>query len=158
MRVELRPPELLEAGDRAVSELAILHTRHMPDPMDETTARALLQLPVTFAHISRCETGRVVGFVLWRVAADEAEILSLAVEHSHRQRGHARLLLQVAHVAAMARGAKTMFLEVAEDNQPARALYESLGFTMVGRRPRYYERSDQAAMDALILSAHLHGT
>lgn len=62
---------------------------------------------------------------------------------------------QAAHVAAETRGAKTMFLEVAEDNHAARALYQNFGFAMVGRRPGYYARKEQTAMDALILSVAL---
>lgn len=155
MRVELRPPELLEAGHHAVRDMAVLHTRYMPDAMDEPTARALLLMPGTFAHIIRCPSGCIAGFVLWRVAADEAEILSLAVEDGFRQRGYARRLLQAAHLAAEARGAKTMFLEVAEDNHAARVLYQNSGFAMVGRRPQYYARKEQTAMDALILSLPL---
>lgn len=135
----------------------MLHTRYMPDVMDEPTARALLLMPNTFAHVSRYATEHVIGFVLWRVAADEAEILSLAVEHAFRQRGHAHRLLQAAQIEAAARGARTMFLEVAEDNHPARALYQSLGFSTAGRRPGYYARGDRPAMDALILSAPLLG-
>lgn len=149
------PPELVGPGDGAVCDVAVLHTRYMPDAMDEATARALLLMPGTFAHIIRCPSGCIAGFVLWRVAADEAEILSLAIGDGVRRRGYANLLLQAAHVAAEARGAKTMFLEVAEDNHAARALYQNFGFAMVGRRPGYYARKEQTAMDALILSVAL---
>ena len=78
------------------------------------------------------------GFVVARVAADEAEILTLAVAASHRRRGEGRALMQAAMREAAARGAGAMYLEVAETNVPARGLYDALGFAVVGRRPHYY--------------------
>lgn len=79
------------------------------------------------------------GFLLLRVAADEAEIVTLAV-HPRRQRlGVARALLLQGLADAGARGAAACFLEVAEDNRPARALYAALGFADVGRRRDYYD-------------------
>jgi ribosomal-protein-alanine N-acetyltransferase len=90
------------------------------------------------------------GFVMARVAADEAEILTLAVMPSARRAGVGRGLMVAAMEAAAARGAVAMLLEVAEGNGGARALYAGLGFAAVGRRPRYY-----GAEDALILRAAL---
>lgn len=79
------------------------------------------------------------GFLLLRVAADEAEVVTLAV-HPRRQRlGVARALLLQGLADAGARGATACFLEVAEDNRPARALYAALGFADVGRRRDYYD-------------------
>lgn len=90
------------------------------------------------------------GFVLARVAADEAEILTLAVDPAARRAGLGRSLMQAAMARAAERGALMMLLEVAEGNVAARGLYRSLAFTMVGRRARYY-----GAEDALVLRAAL---
>jgi len=87
------------------------------------------------------------GFVLARVAADEAEILTLAVAPAARRRGLARALLRRAANEAAAAGATSLFLEVADDNAAARALYAAEGFTEVGRRRRYYPGGG----DALVL-------
>jgi ribosomal-protein-alanine N-acetyltransferase len=87
------------------------------------------------------------GFVLARVAADEAEILTLAVLPAARRQGLGAALMAAAMATARARGATAMFLEVAEANAAALALYRGLGFAEVGRRRRYYE--DGA--DALVL-------
>jgi [ribosomal protein S18]-alanine N-acetyltransferase len=78
------------------------------------------------------------GFVLARAAAGEAEILTLAVVPAARRQGVGSALLAGAMAAACARGAAEMFLEVAASNAAAHALYAGLGFTEVGRRPRYY--------------------
>ncbi len=91
------------------------------------------------------------GMVLARVAADEAEILTLAVAADARRRGLGRALLATAMQTAWSHGARFMFLEVASLNTPARALYESAGFAEVGRRRRYYPSGD----DALVLRAEL---
>lgn len=91
------------------------------------------------------------GMLLARVAADEAEVLTLAVLPALRHQGLGRALLLGATAEARRRGALSMALEVAVDKVPARGLYASAGFTAVGRRRRYY--ADGA--DALVLRATL---
>ena len=91
------------------------------------------------------------GFILIRIAADEAEILTLAVRPQARRQGLASRLVARAAATASADGAERLFLEVAEDNAPARALYARQGFEAAGRRPRYYARADVPAVDALLL-------
>lgn len=95
------------------------------------------------------------GFILIRAVADEAEILTLAVRPAARRRGLGARLVRRAIDRAAALGANRMFLEVADDNAPARALYGALGFEAAGRRPRYYPRPDGPAVDALILVINL---
>lgn len=95
------------------------------------------------------------GFILIRTVADEAEILTLAVRPSARRQGLGARLVRAATGRAAAFGAIRMFLEVAEDNAPARALYGSLGFEPAGRRPRYYPRPEGPAVDALLLVLNL---
>ncbi|MFV0473883.1 MAG: GNAT family N-acetyltransferase, partial [Pikeienuella sp.] len=90
------------------------------------------------------------GFALISLAADEAELLTLAVAPALRRQGAGRALLAAAMAQAAAGGATTMFLEVAEDNEAAIALYRSAGFAPAGRRPRYYRRG-AALVDALLL-------
>jgi ribosomal-protein-alanine N-acetyltransferase len=87
------------------------------------------------------------GFVLARVAADEAEILTLAVVPEARRTGLASNLLRAALSRAASAGAAGMILEVAEDNTAARALYAGMGFKAVGRRRGYYG----AGADALVM-------
>jgi ribosomal-protein-alanine N-acetyltransferase len=98
---------------------------------------------------------RAAGFVLGRTAADECEILTLAVLPAMRRQGIARALVEELSVRSVAAGAETMFLEVAEDNAAAGGLYAGLGFTAVGRRPGYYQRRGQSDMAALVLRRSL---
>jgi [ribosomal protein S18]-alanine N-acetyltransferase len=94
------------------------------------------------------EDGEVWGLVVFRIIADEAEILNLAVEPRRRRRGIASRLIEDAFATCKAAGIKTIFLEVRESNQAARNLYARIGFTENARRPRYYRRPSE---DALVL-------
>ncbi|MBP1805323.1 GNAT family N-acetyltransferase [Rubellimicrobium aerolatum] len=95
------------------------------------------------------------AMILGRVVLDEAEVLTVATDPAHRRRGLASALLARLESEAAARGATIAFLEVAEDNLPARALYEGRGYAPVGRRPDYYPRKDAQAVAALVLSRPL---
>ncbi len=91
------------------------------------------------------------AMLLARVAADEAEILTLGVRPELRRQGRARRLLAAAEAKAWALGARTLFLEVAVGNSAARALYTASGFTLVGRRRCYYVDGG----DALVLAKRI---
>lgn len=96
-----------------------------------------------------------IGMAICRVVADEAELLTVAVDAAHRRRGAARLLLGAVVERVRGDGARTLFLEVGADNPGARALYDSLGFTTAGRRAGYYARHGRPAADAFIMSLNL---
>jgi ribosomal-protein-alanine N-acetyltransferase len=91
------------------------------------------------------------GLILLRLAADEAEILTLAVDPGVRRGGIGATLLREATTLAAAMGARTVFLEVSIANIAAHRLYAQAGFIQVGRRPHYY--SDNS--DALVLRLDL---
>lgn len=95
------------------------------------------------------------GFVLSRKAADEAEILTIAVATGARRSGLGVAVL-LAHLSQLAgRGVRRLFLEVDEANAAARALYHSLDFAEVGRRDAYYRRPDGSRATALVLRRDL---
>ena len=91
------------------------------------------------------------GMLLARVAAEDAEVLTLAVEPCSRRRGVARTLLRAAITEARARGAAALFLEVATTNLAARSLYRQAGMGEVGQRRRYYADGS----DAIVLRVKL---
>lgn len=99
--------------------------------------------------------GSTIGFIVSRTAADEAEILSVAVAQKHRGHGFSRDLLRthLGHLAGL--GLKTVFLEVEENNRPARALYERAGFRVVGRRERYYKDASGEQLNAVVMQRDL---
>jgi len=96
-----------------------------------------------------------IGMAICRVVADEAELLTVAVDPAHRRRGAARLLLDAVVERVRGDGARTLFLEVGADNPAARALYDSLGFMTAGRRAGYYARHGRPAADAVIMRLNL---
>jgi ribosomal-protein-alanine N-acetyltransferase len=96
-------------------------------------------------------SGRLRGFILSRLAGDEAEILTIAVDTEHQGRGAGRALLSENLRQAANAGAKAMFLEVAKDNAPALALYERFGFVKVGERAGYYRRADGTRATAIVM-------
>ncbi|HVW74157.1 MAG TPA: ribosomal protein S18-alanine N-acetyltransferase [Rhizomicrobium sp.] len=128
------------------ASLAALHAASFQQAWDANTLSDMLSAPGAFAF------AHADGFVLARAAADEAEILTLAVRPDARGKGLGRALLQAAINRARELGAVTMFLEVGADNPHAIALYASLGFAKVGMRKGYYE-----GRDALVLRLPLAG-
>jgi len=132
-------------------EMARLHAAAFDQsrPWSAEEFAALLETPGTFA------TGEAAAFALVRVIADEAELLTIATDPARRRQGRARALLETVHAEAAKRGAARIFLEVADDNLAARALYETCGYSVVGRRKRYYRRLDGPAVDAVIMAHDL---
>jgi [ribosomal protein S18]-alanine N-acetyltransferase len=98
---------------------------------------------------------RLAGMVLSRVAAEEAEILTIAVSAARRRNGIAKALMG-AHLGRLSSvGIKALFLEVATDNNAALALYEGFGFRKVGERKGYYRNANGSAIAARILRRDL---
>ena len=95
--------------------------------------------------------GNDIGLAICRIAADEAELLTLAVSPAHQRRGIGRRLLYAVVDRVRSAGARWLFLEVGEDNPGARALYEAAGFVTVGRRTGYYQRGNLPPADALVM-------
>ena len=91
------------------------------------------------------------GFVFAQSVAPEAEILTIAVAPEARRTGVARALMANLLTDLPTAGVSDLFLEVADDNTAARALYHAIGFETAGRRRGYYPRGNAPAADALIL-------
>lgn len=96
------------------------------------------------------------GFTLCRIAADEAELLTIAIRPAWRRQGLGRRLLGAIIDHARGAGARALYLEVGTDNPPAQSLYEAQGFSVVGRRPGYYRRGQGPAADGLIMRLTLN--
>lgn len=135
--------------------LAALHARcfDAPPPWSAASFADLLTSPRVF--LLHDPSGR--AFALGRVVADEGELLTLATDLDARRSGLARTLMAQFDAEAQARGARRGFLEVAEDNLAARALYAACGWAQTGRRPRYYVAPGRAPVAALILGKSLDG-
>jgi ribosomal-protein-alanine N-acetyltransferase len=150
------PVTVVPAGAESVSLLAELHRLAFPagEAWGAEAIAVMLALPGSFALCAVADRGAEPdGFVLARAVADEAEILTLAVAPARRRRGIGTALLRGAIGEAARRGVRTLFLEVAEANEAARALYAAAGFAGCGRRRRYYADGGDALVLALSLSS-----
>lgn len=120
-----------------------------PPPWSAGTFEAFLSAPDTVLVTS----GR--AFALGRVIADEAELLTIAVDPEARGGGLGRACLAAFEKDAATRGAARAFLEVSRDNTAARALYASAGFREDGVRRGYYRAADGTSADAILMSKPL---
>jgi ribosomal-protein-alanine N-acetyltransferase len=150
-------PALSEAGVRDTAAIAALHAASFRRGWSEPEVEALLLDRHVITH--RATVGakgtKFAGFIMARQAADEAEILSVAVAGARRGKGLARALLTL-HLRRLAGlGVRTVFLEVDENNAPAIRLYHRAGFREVGRRPNYYPGGAGKPATALVLRRDL---
>lgn len=120
-----------------------------PRPWSALEFADLLARPDSF------QIARPGGFAIGHALGPEVELLTLAVDPPQRRQGLARALMTAFHAESSARGAEEVFLEVAEANAPARALYAACGYAQTGRRRRYYRHPDGTRSDALILRRSL---
>jgi ribosomal-protein-alanine N-acetyltransferase len=136
---------------KTVAEMAALHARAFatPRPWSAAVFEALLASDLVFAEV------RPGGLALCRVVADEAELLTIAVDPDRRRQGIGRALIGALAAEARARQAGRLFLEVAADNPAAIALYRQAGFAATGRRPGYYRPREGPPVDAILMEKPL---
>jgi ribosomal-protein-alanine N-acetyltransferase len=153
-RLFAREPVLSEATPRDCPQMAALHGAAFRRGWSDGEFEHLLADRAVVAH--RAMHGRkLVGFIISRQAAGEAEILSVAVDPSWRGRGVAGALLRL-HLRRIAGiGVGAIFLEVGEDNAPAKRLYAKAGFHEVARREGYYRNGAGPGSTALVLRRDL---
>lgn len=134
--------------------MASAHAQAFDAPWDEANFRELMAGAGAYGFLATDED--VLGVVLCRAVAGEAEVLTVAVPPWARRRGVGRALMQAALDTARARDSGEMFLEVDVTNAAAIALYEGLGFARAGVRKGYYDRGAQPRADALVMRLDLH--
>jgi ribosomal-protein-alanine N-acetyltransferase len=157
LRLRRAAPSAIRAlrADRA-DECAAIHRRVFAHPWPARDFASLLANASTLGSAALDPTtSRMRGFVISRFAADEAEILTIAVERAWRGRGVGRDLLREHLSRAALSGARAMFLEVDRANAAAIALYARLGFLEVGQREGYYRRPEGKAATALVMRKDL---
>ena len=142
-------PSLSEARRADAAAMAVLHAASFHRGWSDGEFERFMTDRHVIAHRATIR-GKLVGFILSRQAAEEAEILSVAVAARERGRGIARDMLAMHMRRLAGAGCRTIFLEVDETNQPARRLYKSAGFREVGRRDSYYRQGTQTTA-ALVL-------
>lgn len=145
---------LVQENDIAM--MARIHAASFDDVWSAIMLRRILGMPGSFGIVARrSRQWTVAGFALVRAAADECELLSLAVAPEQRGNGVGALLLEDVIGRSIVAGARKLFLEVAEDNLVARRLYNGFEFTPIGRRPDYYARKDGTSAAAVTMACDL---
>ena len=155
----LAGPVIAPADERHLDALmAVMRAGFDPDFGEAWSSPQLfgtLGLGTSFARRAINAQDETIGFTLSRAAGPEVELLLIAVEPRRRGQGIGRLLLETACTDAWRRGAGEIFLEVRENNTPARALYRQSGFVEVGRRANYYTGSNGQRFAAITMRRNL---
>jgi ribosomal-protein-alanine N-acetyltransferase len=148
---------IAEAGLTALDAvMAIMNEAFDPgysEAWTEPQTLSMLALPGVWLSIASI-ANQPAGFALNRIVADEAELLLLAVARHSRRQGVGMALIERSRIITRQRNGCRLHLEVRHNN-PALALYNKAGFSLVGRRPGYYRGIDGQIHDALTLSCSL---
>ena len=130
-----------------VSQIAQLEKRCFSDPWSEKSIASELENPLSVWLVA-VDGGQLIGYVGSQTVLGETDMMNLAVAPEARRQGTGRALVLALVDALTEKGSHSLMLEVRVSNTPAQKLYESLGFSQVGRRPKYYVNPRE---DALIL-------
>lgn len=141
---------ITEATAADAAALAALYAEALPPGWPANELAKACSDP-SRAVLKATEGAHLHGFIILQFAADEAEILAIAVAKHRRRLGYAASLLRRGISACRDRIMSCIYLEVAESNDPARKLYEKFGFLVTGRRENYYRSSSSAFETALIM-------
>jgi ribosomal-protein-alanine N-acetyltransferase len=150
------PPVIRPLRPEKAEDCARLHASAFAYPWSGEEFAVMLASPSTIG-VAALDPSRATlrGFVVSRLGADEAEILTVAVEPAMRGAGVGRALVGEHLRQAANAGARAIFLEVDEHNAPALALYRRHGFVKVGERAGYYRRPDGEAAKAIVMRKDL---
>jgi ribosomal-protein-alanine N-acetyltransferase len=140
---------------RDAGELARIHATGFYRGWPEAEFTSFLGETETPVYVACDPKRRIAGFALIRIAADEAELLTIAVDPKHRGKRIGQALLRAAFDDLLMSPAKRMFLEVSEDNHAAIRLYQGQGFKTISKRKGYYPKPDGSAATALVMARDL---
>lgn len=121
-------------------------------PWSETMLEQELYNDMLSLVAAEGEDGTVLGYGEVRAVLDEGTLEKIAVAPAFRRQGVAEAILR-AYLRFGASHLAFLTLEVRESNAPAIALYEKLGFQVVGRRKNYYRELHE---DALLMTVEFH--
>ena len=149
------PISLLWALPDDAPAIAALHAVLFPTAWERDAIQALIEHPASLALVAVRPGREILGFIIAQIAADEAEILTIGVAPDQQRHGIGRQLVEGAARSASRSEARRLFLDVADSNVAARALYASCGFAEIGRRKAYYTLPGGTREDALQLARDL---
>lgn len=136
--------EIKKMSVEHVSSVAALEKLYFSVPWSEKSVAEELTNPLSLWLVA-VDGGKLVGYIGSQSVMGESDMMNVAVAHEFRRSGVGELLVQNLIMELRKIGNHCITLEVRESNLPARNLYEKLGFSMVGIRPRYYEKPKENA-------------
>ncbi len=145
-----RERQIIPAAPEDVPAMARIHAQSFAEGWSEDEIERIIDRSNTTALVSIREgfaNGQIEGFVIAHTGADEAEILSIAVDRFRRRGGIGWALMDCVMRQLHADRVKALFLEVDEKNEAAIGLYRRLGFRKAGERPGYYRAADGSRSD-----------
>ncbi len=142
---------IVPMGEAHVAQVAALEKLCFSDPWSENSVASELHNPLSFWLVA-VEGEAVAGYIGSQSVMGESDMMNVAVHPDYRRKGYAEALVLALCDGLKERGNVSLALEVRASNEPAKALYEKLGFTLAGRRPNYYRNPRE---DALILKKAL---
>ena len=138
---------IVHMNESHVAQVAALEKICFSDPWSENSVASELKNPLSCWLVAE-EDGEIAGYVGSQTVMDESDMMNVAVHPDYRRKGIAEKLVMELVEALKKRDSRCLTLEVRASNEPARALYEKLGFVQVGLRKNYYRNPRE---DALIL-------
>ena len=138
---------ILKMAAEHVSQVAQLEKICFSDPWSENSVASELKNKLSLWLVA-VEDGSVAGYIGSQTVMDETDMMNVGVHPDFRRKGIAEALVTELVSQLQQQGSHCLTLEVRASNEPARKLYDKLGFTQIGRRPNYYRNPKE---DALIL-------
>ena len=140
--------EIKPMTEKTVPQVAALEKTCFSTPWSENSVRGELQNPLSIWLVA-VEGPTLLGYLGVQTVMDEADVMNIATDPAHRERGAAKALLEEMFSRLISQGVKKLTLEVRPSNQAAIGLYERYGFREVGRRKNYYRNPRE---DALLMT------
>ena len=144
-----------DVDERAVIMKAVADIESTIQSQDAWSVVALTDLlkqeSIRLSIVTTATESKVVGYCLYQVVFEQAEILRIGTHPRFQRQGIASELFIALNQELQEAKVEQLLLEVRADNAPAIALYEKQGFVIIHRRKGYYQLQHQSAIDALIM-------
>ncbi len=139
-----------------LEEVLEIERKSFADPWSRRLFVETLAFPHSVNFVMRGQTGTLLGYINFYLIGEEAHMLNLAVHPGWRKKGLATQLLGRVIELLTQRNAAHFYLEVRESNDDAIKLYKKFGFEMIGRRKRYYVKTNEDALVMHLESSKKH--
>ena len=139
--------EIIPMNESHIHPIAELEKMCFSDPWSVNAMAYELRNPLSTWFVA-VDGDTVAGYVGSQTVLGEADMMNLAVNPEYRRRGVGQALVERLIDDLRIKDAYCLTLEVRVSNNSAIALYEKMGFVVVGRRPNYYHHPKE---DALIM-------